>query len=223
MSARRKVVVLGGPGDGLVVAEAVLQCQRADQAVELAGFLNDVLPIGTLLHGVPVLGRFEDWSKLDANHVFCPAVQKVKDMPARVRRIVGLAIPDERWETVIHPKAAVSSDAKLGIGAFVSSCATVQPECTIGNFASLRAGAMLGHHCIVRDHAYVGPNAVMCGRSTLEFGAHLGPGSVLLDSKTMGPFSVAGIGAAVTKSVREREIVFGNPAKRVGFLQEGSQ
>lgn len=220
MPARRKVVVLGGPGDGLVVAEAVLQCERAGQPVALAGFLNDVLAPGTLLHGVAVLGRFEDWPELDGSHVFCPAVQKVKDMPARVRRIAGLGIPNERWQTVVHPKAAVSSDVRIGIGAFIASCATVQPECSIGDFASLRAGAMLGHHCCVREHAYVGPNAVMCGRSTLEFGAHLGPGSVLLDGKTMGEFSVAGIGAAVTKSVRPKEIVFGNPAKRVGFIQE---
>jgi acetyltransferase EpsM len=214
----QRLVVLGGPGDGLVVAEAILQSQMAGRSVVLTGFLNDVLPVGALLHGVPVLGRFEDWKHLDGNLQFVPAVQKVKDMPARVRRIERLNIPDHRWATVVHPKAAVSSDARIGAGAFIASCATVQPECQIGRFASLRAGAMLGHHCHVEDHAYVGPNAVMCGRSLLLFGAHLGPGAVLLDAKIMGRYSLAGIGAAVTKNVREREIVFGNPAKRVGKI-----
>ena len=217
----QRLVVLGGPGDGLVVAEAILQNRLAGNPVELTGFLNDVLPVGTLLHGVPVLGRFEDWESLDVGLQFVPAVQKVKDMPSRVRRVKGLNIPEHRWATVIHPKAAVSSDARIGIGAFIASCATVQPECRIGCFASLRAGAMLGHHCGVEDHAYVGPNAVMCGRSLLEFGSHLGPGAVLLDAKTIGRYSVAGIGAVVTKNVREREIVFGNPAKRVGKVSGG--
>ncbi|MCG2643560.1 MULTISPECIES: acetyltransferase [Bradyrhizobium] len=215
---QKRFVVLGGPGDGLVVAEALHHAARAGHAVELVGFLNDVLPPGEILQGVPVLGRFEDWRKLDNDILFSPAVQKVKDMQARVARINSLEIPEERWGTVVHPSAVVSSDVVIGPGAFVASCATVQPESRIGRFASLRAGAMLGHHCVVEDHGYVGPNATMCGRSTVGFGAHLGPGSVLLDSKKLGEFSVVGIAAAVTKDVPDRWVVFGNPAVRVGTI-----
>lgn len=212
------IVVLGAGGDALVIAEAILQGQLAGQGVELAGFLDDKLQ-GEALYGKPVLGGLDDWSGLDADIRFVPAIQKVKDSPRRVERLLALRIPDARWITVIHPRAAVSSDARIGRGAFIASCATVQPECVIGDFASLRAGAMLGHHCRVDSHAYVGPNAVMCGRSVLEIGSHLGPGSVLLESKVMGPYSVAGIGSAVTRDVKERTIVFGNPARRVGMIR----
>jgi sugar O-acyltransferase (sialic acid O-acetyltransferase NeuD family) len=215
---RKRLVVLGGPGDGLVVAEAILHAMADGRDVELYGFLNDVLPSGQILQGVPVLGRFEDWATLDGDVMFVPAVQKVKDMQTRVNRIESLGIPDQRWASVVHPRAVVSSDVEIGAGAFIASCATVQPESRIGRFASLRAGAMLGHHCVVEDHAYVGPNATMCGRSRLDFGAHLGPGAVLLDSRTMGAFSVAGIAAAVTKSVPDHWVVFGNPAIRVGNI-----
>jgi sugar O-acyltransferase (sialic acid O-acetyltransferase NeuD family) len=215
---RKRLVVLGGPGDGLVIAEAILHATAAGQDVELHGFLNDVLPPGQNLKSVPVLGRFEDWRTLDSDVMFVPAVQKVKDMQARVNRIGSLGIPDQRWTSVVHPRAVVSSDVQIGVGAFIASFATVQPESRIGRFASLRSGATLGHHCVIEDHAYVGPNATMCGRSTLGFGAHLGPGAVLLDSKTMGAFSVAGIAAAVTKSVPDYWVVFGNPAVRVGNI-----
>lgn len=217
--ARKRFVVLGGSGDGLVVAEAIHQAISAGENVELVGFLNDVLPVGEILQSVSVLGRFEDWRKLDEDILFCPAVQKVKDMQARAARIEGLGIPDARWGAVVHPRAVVASDVKIGAGAFIASCATVQPESRIGRFASLRAGAMLGHHCVVKDHGYVGPNATMCGRSTVEFGAHLGPNAVLLDSTTMGAFAVAGIAAAVTKNVPDYWIVFGNPAIRVGTIR----
>jgi acetyltransferase EpsM len=210
---------MGGPGDGLVVAEAVKQAEMAGQPVKLAGFLNDILSIGELLYGVPVLAKIDDWRDVDGDIVFAPALQKVRDMPARVRRMDKLGVPDERWFTVIHPRAAVSSDTQIGFGAFVASCATVQPESRIGRFATLRAGAMLGHHCQVDDHTYVGPNAVMCGRSRLEFAAHLGPGSVLMDSRTMGRYSISGIGAVIVKNVPDRWVMFGNPAKRVGYVK----
>jgi acyl-[acyl carrier protein]--UDP-N-acetylglucosamine O-acyltransferase len=78
---------------------------------------------------------------------------------------------------------------------------------------------MLGHHAVVDDHAYVGPNAVMCGHSKLEEAAYLGPGAVLLDSKIMSRYSLAGISAAVTKDVPEYWVVFGNPARRVGWVK----
>jgi sugar O-acyltransferase (sialic acid O-acetyltransferase NeuD family) len=219
-TAFRQLVVLGGPGDGLVVAEAIHQAATGGQAIKLVGFLNDVLPAGSVLQGVPVLGRFEDWKKLDPNILFCPAVQKVKDMPARVSRIDSLGIPEERWGTVLHPQAVVASDVEIGVGTFVASYVTIQPGSRIGRFASLRAGAVLGHHSVVGDHAYIGPNATMCGRTIVSQGAHLGPGAVLLDNRTLGAFSVAGVAAAVTKNVPDYWIVFGNPAVRVGTTRK---
>lgn len=201
-----------------MIAEAILQGAAAGAPVELAGFLDDNMS-GQRVYGHPVFGGLEDWRSLPQDIRFNPAIQKVKDAVRRTERLEALAIPPERWCTVIHPRAVVSSDARLGIGVFIASCATIQPESSVGNFSSLRAGAMLGHHCEVDAHAYVGPNAVMCGRSRLERGAHLGPGAVLLESKVMGEFSIAGIGSAVTKNVVARTIVFGNPARRVGFVR----
>jgi sugar O-acyltransferase (sialic acid O-acetyltransferase NeuD family) len=211
------VVVLGAGGDALVIAEAIIQSQKAGLPISLAGFLDDKLE-GVEIYGRPVLGGLDDWGKLDAVIRFVPAIQKVKDSLRRTERLEHMPVPAERWITIIHPKAVVSSDAVIGHGVFIASCVTVQPGGRIGHFASLRAGAVLGHDCVVKDHAYVGPNAVMCGNCVLERGAHLGPGAVLLDNKTMGEFSVAGIGAAVTKNVAARTVVFGNPAKRVGFI-----
>jgi sugar O-acyltransferase (sialic acid O-acetyltransferase NeuD family) len=215
----RRIVVLGGPGDGLSVAEAVHCAAAAGQRVVLAGFLNDAMSRGERLQGVPVLGRLDDWRELDNDIQFVPAIQKVKDMPRRVQRVERLGIPDERWGIVIHPAAVVSSDVEIGIGSFVLSCATIQPAARIGRFAGVRAGAMLGHHCVIGDHTYVGPNATMCGRSVLHDAAHLGPGAVLMDSRIMGRYSLAGISAAVTRDVPEYEIVFGNPARRVGWVK----
>jgi len=218
MSVRR-LVVLGGPGDGFSLAEAIQFAERAGKEVSLVGFLNDALPRGEMLHGVPVLGKLEDWQELDRDIQFIPAIQKVGDMPERARRVEALQIPDDRWGTFVHPTAVVSSDVEIGCGSFVLSCVTVQPSARIGRFAGIRAGAMLGHHCAIGDHTYVGPNATMCGRSVLQEGAYLGPGAVLMDARVMAPYSLAGIAAAVTKDVPEYWVVFGNPARRVGWVK----
>jgi acetyltransferase EpsM len=211
----KRLVILGGPGDGLVVAEAAHVAQAAGAPYVVSGFLNDQFARGMIIQGVPVLGRFEDWQELSDDHVFVPATQKVQDMPRRVHRLVSLGIPEHRWGSVRHPMSAVASDAVIGIGTFIASGVTIQPAAIIGAFSSIRAGASIGHHAEIGEHAYVGPNATMCGRTRLLEGAHLGPNAVILDRKCVGRYAVVGIGSAVTKDVRDYSVVMGNPARRV--------
>jgi acetyltransferase EpsM len=216
----RRLVILGGPGDGLVIAEAAMRASAAGAPYTLFGFLNDAIAKGEQIYGLPVLGRFEDWRQCSDDVVFCPAAQKVRDMPRRARRIEELGIPPSRWATVQHPISVVARDVSLGVGCFVASFVTVQPGGRIGDFASLRSGASVGHHATIDEHAYVGPNATMCGRTHLMRGAHLGPNAVILDHMTVGRYAVIGIGATVTKNVRDFAVMMGNPARRVGIVRE---
>jgi len=210
-----RVVIFGGPGDGSVVAEALLHSKSAGRCIELIGFLNDEFKPGLQIYGFPVLGRLDDWHTLDDDIVFAWALQRVGAMPTRVRRNRGLAIPENRWTSVRHPNSVVASSVEVGIGSFIASFATVQPMARIGRFASLRAGASVGHHAVVEDHAYVGPNATLCGYAVLCEGATLGPNAVILERMTVGSYAVVGIGAAVTRNIDARTIVMGNPARRV--------
>lgn len=213
-----KVVILGAGGDALVVAEAIRQAADEGQALELVGFLDDAMA-GQSVDGLPVLGRLDDWAKLDEGLCFVPAIQKVRDMPRRAARLEGLSIPRARWATIVHPRAVVARHVAIGAGVYVAACATVQPGCRIDDFATLRGGAALGHDAVVERHGYVGPNATLCGKTVVREGAHLGPNAVLLDQKRIGRFSVVGIGAAVTKDVADFTVVMGNPARRVGFVK----
>jgi sugar O-acyltransferase (sialic acid O-acetyltransferase NeuD family) len=212
------IVVLGTGGDGLVVAEAVRQGMSAGRPVRLVGFLDDGQPAGALVEGLPVFGRLDDWAQAPLDCCFLPAIQKVRDMPRRAERLVGLGIPEQRWGTFVHPSAVVANSAKIDPGVFISSFVTVQPGAHLRSWSSIRAGANIGHDAVVYEHGYVGPNATLCGRAVIGFGAHLGPNSVVLDGKSVGKFAVVGIASAVTKDVPEGWVVLGNPAERVGVV-----
>ena len=211
-------VILGAGGDALVVAEAVRQAAEAGQPVSLAGYLDDTLA-GTEMDGLPVFGTLDEWATLDTAIRFIPAIQKVRDMPRRATRLEELSIPLARWAQIIHPRAVVARNVRIGAGVYIAACATVQPGCIIGDFATLRGGAALGHDATVENHGYVGPNATLCGKTIVCEGAHLGPNAVVLDSKQVGRFSVVGIGSAVTKDVAEFTVVMGNPARRIGRVK----
>jgi sugar O-acyltransferase (sialic acid O-acetyltransferase NeuD family) len=210
-----RVVILAGPGDGAVVAEAILQSRAAGRRIDIVGFLNDTHAAGAMIYGFPVLGSLQSWRQLDDGVMFVWALQRVGAMAARVQRHTDIGIPDHRWATVRHPNSVVASSSPLGLGCFIASFVTIQPMVSVGRFVSMRAGASIGHHAVIRDHAYVGPNATMCGHAVLNEGACLGPNAVILERTAVGPYGVVGIGSAVTKDVPASATVMGNPARRV--------
>lgn len=216
----KQIVILGGPGDGVVVARSIEARGGRGEALQVAGFLNDALPPDSRIAGRPVLGRLEDWRRLPAEFSFVAALHKLKQMQARMNRVIGLAIPDARWATVIDPAACIAEDVVIGHGSYIGPYAVVQPGCRIGKHVSIRAGANLGHDAGVADFAYVGPNASLCGRARLDEGAHLGPNACVADGKSVGRFAVVGICSAVTKNVPARTVVIGVPARRVSGLAE---
>lgn len=214
----KEIVILGGLGDGLVIQQTILDIANKDGSVKLLGYLNDHLDIGSPIGDSVVLGKISDWGTLDHDVFFIAALHKVKAMPARVAKINGLNIPEQRWTNVIHPTACVSQHVKMGHGIFLGQNAVVQPGSVIGNHVTVRAGASLGHDSILEQFSYVGPNATLCGKAILEEAAHLAPNAVVLDGKKLGKYSVVGIGSAVTKDTLPFAIYFGVPAQKIGNL-----
>lgn len=211
-------MILGGPGDGIVVAQTLRDIERVGGGLRAIGFLNDSLEKNGHVEGLPVLGRLEDWTALSAETLFIAALHKIKEMPRRKRRIEALGVPAERWARVVHPTARIADNVAVGIASFVAAYVVVQPGAMIGSHVSIRAGANVGHDSIVGDFAYIGPNATLCGGARLGGGAHLGPNAVIIDRMTIGEFCVVGAGTVVTKSITAQQIVFGVPARKVGII-----
>ena len=110
------LVIMGAQCDGLVVLESVRRMAQVDPTVRPVGFLDDGLPRGSEFAGLPVLGRLDEWAALPEEYRFIPVLHKFRQMPQRVARILGLGVPEQRWATVIDPKAVLAGDAAVGHG-----------------------------------------------------------------------------------------------------------
>lgn len=212
----RKIVILGGAGDGEVVAGTIAAMHGArEDGWELVGFLNDSIAAGNTINKVPILGKLEAWINLPRDVYFFAALHKVRQMRTRAERIDSLGIPRQRWGNVIDPAARVTKKSLIGTGIFLGPNVVVQAGACIGSHVSIRAGANIGHDVIVGDFCYIGPNSTLCGRSTMYTGSHLGPNACVADGVELGKYSVVGICSAVTKHVPEDYLVFGVPARKV--------
>jgi sugar O-acyltransferase (sialic acid O-acetyltransferase NeuD family) len=209
-------VILGGRGSGAIVAESVHALAAGGTNLRVVGFLNDVLPRGELVSGVPVIGPFASWRELPEETVFVAPLHKAKAMPGRVRIIEELEIPNHRWITIVDPRSAVASDASIGRGCFVGPFASVGPAARLGAHSVIRAGAHVSHDCTIGDFVFVGSNAVVCGYGVIGDGAYIAPSATVRDGLHIGRFAVIGLGAAVTKDVLEFAVAAGVPASPIG-------
>ena len=214
----RKLIIIGGRGNGGTVASLVEDINHDESSWELLGFFNDDDPIGTILYDYPVLGRPEDMADRKYGDV-CFSYSPILSMSygkTNAERLERMGLPSERFATLVHPSTSVARHSKIGHGVVIMAMAQIRQGVEIGNHVILLFGSSVGHDSTVGDYSFIANNAVIGAHAALEKGAYLGSNAVTLEGVTLGEWCLAGIGAVVIRDVPPMAVVVGNPAGFVG-------
>jgi sugar O-acyltransferase (sialic acid O-acetyltransferase NeuD family) len=172
--ARIRLLIVGAGGHGRAVGEAAVLSGRFD----IAGFLDDLLPVGaTIAGGGNLLGPLCSMGNLLA--IADRAIVAIGDNILREKLTRQLVLAGFTCETIIHPKAIVSPTAVLGAGCSVMAGAILGTEARLGIGVIVNCGAVVDHHAVVEDFGHLGVNSSMAGGALLGKGAWLQPGSAL--------------------------------------------
>jgi acetyltransferase EpsM len=216
----KKLIIIGGMGNGSVVASAVddindeNQKNGRDPAWEMLGFLNDGDPVGTVINGYPVLGVPEDITETrfqDVEIFFALISLRYGDNNAK--RLENMGLSKDRFATIIHPTAIISKHAMIGKGVAIMPLVHIGPNCEIGNHVSLFGNCFVGHNSKLADYTYVANNACIGADVKLEKGSYLGTNATTLEGVTLGGWCIVGIGSVVIRDIPPMTIAAGNPAK----------
>lgn len=139
-------------------------------------------------------------------------------------------------EAQVRAGAQVGRECILGKGVYVDCGVRVGDRVKLENRVSLFEGAVLGdgvfvgpHSCLLND---LRPRSLTVeGRLkraadwvvagvVVHSGASIGGGCTLLPGVVIGRYAMVGAGAVVTRDVAAHALVFGNPARAVGFVCE---
>ena len=116
---------------------------------------------------------------------------------------------------LVHPSASVAESAILEEGTMVSHNAFISIKAHLLANTLIQPMASVHHECKVGRNSVVSTSAVMGGNSGLGYNSFIGLGASVKQGISVGNGSVVGMGAVVIKSVSDRVMVVGNPAKAI--------
>jgi sugar O-acyltransferase (sialic acid O-acetyltransferase NeuD family) len=210
----RRVILVGGGGHALVVADAARLA-----GLTLAGVFDDNprCRLVTLL-GLHHHGTLADLAARSAPLHPAPLHLALGDNDLRARTSHSLdhapdRAPDRKLATIIHPRAIVADSASLAPGVFVGPGAIVNALARIAQGAILNSGAIVEHDCAVGPFAHIAPGAALGGEVSIGERTLIGLGARVLPGVKIGARCVVGAGAVVTRDLPDGSTVRGIPAR----------
>src|SRR5262245_19590424 len=109
------LIIIGAGGSSHQIADAVEAINHRKRRWNLLGFLDDAPALqGQHIGRVPVLGPLSTAQNYSARFII--GVATARNPPVRRRIVEKLGLERERFVTLIHPSASVSSIARIGRG-----------------------------------------------------------------------------------------------------------
>jgi sugar O-acyltransferase (sialic acid O-acetyltransferase NeuD family) len=210
----KSLVILGASGNAHDVLDIVEAVNSVEPTWKVTGFLDDNLELGQPFCGYQVLGRLSDASGFSECQ-FINAIGSVRSHRHRNQLVASAKVPDQRFATLIHPFASVSSRAMLGFGIYIGFGCSIGGGAQIGNHVSLAPGSIVGHDSTVDDFVMFAPGAVVSGFVKIGTNAYLGARSTVRQHQTIGAGALIGMGAVVVHDVDSETNVVGVPARPV--------
>ena len=213
MNAVKRIVILGTGGNCLDILETIRSINASSPTYDCIGFLDDdpALQNASFL-GIPVLGPLDKAPSLGdvffVNGIGSPATYLHKpEIIAKTR------MANDRFETILHPSAQVSSSATLGPGTVVLQNATIASQAKVGAHTIILPNSVLSHDDVVGAYSCIAGGVCVSGSVTIGRCCYLGGNCSIIEHVRIGDNSLIGLGSVVLEDVPEGSVYVGNPAR----------
>jgi len=190
------VLVYGASIFGRVVRQLILDC-----GLGFAGYVDD------WNKGSEIVGALADLQgRLDPAEFDIVLGVGYKHMAARREIAERVRSSGFKLPALVHPRAHVSSTARISDGALVMAAAVVDTESIAGPLSVLWPGAILNHHAVLEGNTFLSPGSIVCGNTRLGTDCFVGAGAVVADGLEVPSHTFVKAGSVYCKGKPAREM-----------------
>lgn len=213
-----KIIIIGGKGSAVVIAEQIYNTQMVTNKVELLGFAFDDKSFYPTINGFPILGGTKEIYSMyekydDVKFVF--ALYRPDLIRERIVLRDSYGIPIERWANFVHHSAFVSKSVEMGYGNVVLANSVVNANVVMGSFNTIQSNVLIGHDNKIGNSNFFTGHCAIGSNNKIGDGCFFGLNTSLNNYISVGDFAFCGMASNVIKSVEANAMVYGNPAKQV--------
>lgn len=213
----KNLIIINAGKFGREVLSWAVDAMRNGEQWRFKGFLDDR---AHALDGFPcdakILGSPATYQP-ETDDVFLAAIGE----PApKYRYCQPLLKKGAVFANLIHPLANVGARVELGQGVIISPFCNLTCDLRIGSFVTLGVFSGVAHDTQVGDWCQINGHCGINGNAVLEEGVFLGAHSCILPDARVGAWAYVGAGSVVLRRVRPRTKVFGNPAQKIGEVED---
>ncbi|MBN2399612.1 MAG: NeuD/PglB/VioB family sugar acetyltransferase [Candidatus Aminicenantes bacterium] len=211
----KKIIILGGIGNGSVIAAAIVDAnRRGNREWEFMGYLNDRIEAGGNIESWTVLGKLADWEHFAGKDCyFINTIYRIDGQQQRIDLFESLNIPGDKLATFIHPLSYIAPNARLGPGTVLMPFAAVSASSVLGQGCLVMVGATVLHNTIIGNYCHLAAQCCVGANTSIAEGVHIGLNASTRENLSIGKNSTLGMGSVLTKDMGENEIWAGNPAR----------
>ena len=211
----KEIIILGVGGNCIDILDTINEINLVSQKYKCIGFLDDnPNELGKEYYGLRVIGSLTEASKYK-QAFFVNGIGSSTNFWKKKSIIQKLMIPNERFETIIHPTASVSKLSKLGFGTVVFQNVTIASNVKIGKHVIILPNSVICHDSLVGAYSCLTSGVIISGNVTVGESCYLGTNSAIIDNINIGNYCLIGMCSNVIKDVADNSVMVGNPASLI--------
>ena len=155
-------------------------------------------------------------------------------MPYSIHHLAEVQTENIGNGSCIWQYSVVLEGASIGKNCNINCHTFIENDVIIGDNVTVKSGVYLWDGLRIEDNVFIGPAVVFTNdirprsrqqrgfvNTIIRKGASLGANSTILAGVTVGEYAMTGIGSNVTQNVPDFALVYGNPARVQGWVDEG--
>ena len=135
--------------------------------------------------------------------------------------------------TSVWQFAVILKEAVIGKSCNINCHTFIENDVVLGDNVTVKSGTYIWDATRIEDDVFIGPNVVFTNDirprskqhviyplTTIKKGASIGANTTILAGVTIGRYAMTGIASVITRDVPAHALVYGNPARVKGWVDE---